>query len=692
MHMRFLVPFAVVSVAFFAAASVWASPARPGVRVHVQPDGTELRIMQFGDEHYHYTMTEDSLLVERDSLGNYVYVDEEGGKSGVRAHDNGFRNQEEKKFIGKLRHDKVRRVHRERRGGELRKRMERAREREGGRAMPRKAVGSQSSVKGSDAAVDVPPVKSMPQINVFTKGERWFPVILLSTPDKEGWDSTTFYRLFNEKGYSDDGKIGSVRDYFVQSSNGMFSPHFDIFPIKLSHSLSYFSKNGNLQEDVFTKEAVDLLAKHPLFGSKYCTKDNVVDGFILLYPGTAEEAMAYAELFWPHQYMMRYNGAGSWSYRNGYQGYKSNGYTFDSYLMAGQVDDYASRKRNTPNIIGTYIHEFSHVLGLADLYSEANGQSINGPGAFDVMSTGMYNGSGNIPPRFSSFEMQSMGWISPVELTSRDSVLLLPDLGQGIVYSVTNPKHKDEFYLVEYRPPFGFDAGLAQGAAEACNGVFVWYVSYVDSLWSANSPISASGEYLQIRDVLLEQRKMSWFNQNTTQKTSFYPFEFANVVKSAEIPGVYNFVSGGDSLTCFTLSQDVQVSECVMPKSSSSEASSSSAVPQSSSSSLTVPESSSSISWTSSSSVAETSSSGVVAIAGAGVASRVGFWLDGRALEVASDAYEKRSVTVLDVQGNVVRKTDFAGSVRMEFTTPGVYVVRVSGENRTLEMRRIVIK
>lgn len=107
---------------------------------------------------------------------------------------------------------------------------------------------------------------------------------------------------------------------------------------------------------------------------------------------------------------------------------------------------------------------------------------------------------------------------------------------------------------------------------------------------------------------------------------------------------------------------------------------------------LDVPESSSSISWTSSSSVAETSSSGVVAIAGAGVASRVGFWLDGRALEVASDAYEKRSVTVLDVQGNVVRKTDFAGSVRMEFTTPGVYVVRVSGENRTLEMRRIVIK
>lgn len=625
-------------------STLFAHPAAPDAPKTVKnADGSEVTLQFYGDEHYHYATTQDGYLVVSDS-GSFVYADEDGKPTKVKARNEHKRTEKEQKFLKGLDRQKSKKMHRARHVDKY----------------PEESAEVDSL--GPVALRKAPAALNRPTPQRWVVGERWIPVLLIGTTDKPYADSAEVYAMLNQEGYNKEGNIGSLRDYYLFSSGGKFSPHFDVYPLQLNVPLTSFGNGDSYSEGNFTKAGVNALTARKDFqqnASKYCSSGTAVDGFIFLFPGKEVDALKQSEKFWGHQYWMQYNGAGSsWS-----KGYTSQGYTFNTYLFIAQYDDYPQSR--TLTAMGVFAHEFSHVLGLADLYSVSN-SSIKGPSPYDVMTTGMYNGNWQTPPSFSAFERESMGWLTLEEL-SQNKVYSLGPLSQMQAYSVTNPNSKDEYYVVEYRPAEKYDAYIGQNK----NGIYLWYIDYDYTAFETDNDPNKN---------VLHQRVA--VKQVMGSDNSYYTdFSYTNAGGTALIPGIYNLKILKGKQACFATGANLSV-DCQLRSSSSSQValSSSSLVVQSSSSQIA--QSSSSLSAPSSSSqLAQSSSSS-------------------ESLRITNPLYWDsqtgvKTVKVFDLQGNRVYMGQVDGvlsAFHLEGILPaGAYVMHVSRNNRTLGIRKIRI-
>ena len=94
--------------------------------------------------------------------------------------------------------------------------------------------------------------------------------------------------------------------------------------------------------------------------------------------------------------------------------------------------------------IGTFCHEFSHVLGLPDLYdTEYSGH--NTLGSWDIMDYGGYSNNGRTPPSFSSYERFYLGWLTPTILNSAANITIdeLQSSNQAYLVSSTGTHNLD---------------------------------------------------------------------------------------------------------------------------------------------------------------------------------------------------------------------------------------------------------
>lgn len=513
-------------VLFFSFTILFSHPARPGVIHATQKDGSTLAIKTFGDEHYHYLTTEDDYLIAKDSNGIYVYVDEEGNPSQFKAKNKEKRSSDEKSFLNKLNQGKVKEKHRSLKPNSFPKQNKQLN------------INNQSQIQ--DSSSEAPVICKRPQPASWTIGERRIPVILLSTLDKAAGDSTLYYRFFNEPGFSEEQNIGSLRDYYLASSDSLLDIHFDIFPVKVNRNLADYVDNETLQEGLLLKEAIDELVKNPSFsGSNYCFNGIVIDGFLFLFPGTEIDALELSDTFWAHQYSMTWNGSSARPVS-----YVAGGYSFNTYAFVAQKEDY---KESNINELGIFAHEFSHVLGLKDHYGYYEETFIEGPAPWDIMTQGMYNGNGRKPPTFSAFERASMGWISLTELSTSQDVFTLASLDNRQAYSITNTDNYDEHFIIEYRPSVGFDSGIEN------TGVLVWYVDYDQDSWTNNNPNGDPNHArIAVRDVILGTK---------TSKKSYSPFIFVDDSNS-EISGVYAFKKGDNNDVCFSINSSATDLSC----------------------------------------------------------------------------------------------------------------------------------
>ena len=71
-----------------------------------------------------------------------------------------------------------------------------------------------------------------------------------------------FTQLFNENHYSANGSTGSVRDYYLASSNGALDIQFDVYgPYTLSHNEAYYGGNTQTSSTKNAQELVKEAAK-----------------------------------------------------------------------------------------------------------------------------------------------------------------------------------------------------------------------------------------------------------------------------------------------------------------------------------------------------------------------------------------------------------------------------------------------
>ena len=442
-----------------AAAAV---PAKRGVLSVTQPDGTEMPVLLMGDEFRHIYLTVDSLPLTTgaDGFMQYALYDDNAGRlraSGVRASaDARLRSAVEHEVIATL-------TPRATRAAML---------------SPKKEVRRRRAIaQGGLGLFDS---------NFPVKGDVKALVILVNYKDVKFQapnPSAYFSDMLMKQGFSEYGATGSAYDYFFDNSDGQFRPQFDCYgPVDLPNNRSYYGGNNSNDEDKAPEEmiihAVELLDDEVDFSQYDTDGDGFVDNVYVFYAGRGEADGGGTNSVWPHSYNI-YWGAGRIC--------QADGVMFDYYACSNEWDG------AKPDGIGTFVHEFSHVMGLPDLYDVdyENAEYVT-PGAWSVLDMGNYNNNSRTPAAYSAFERNALGWNEPRVLDGPADIVLEHILDSN--ESCLIPTEKDtEFFLLENRQKKGWDAYVPG------TGMLIWHIDYNSRVWQNNKVnINRSHQYVDI--------------------------------------------------------------------------------------------------------------------------------------------------------------------------------------------------
>ena len=457
------------------SASAWAINAAPFLINSTQPDGSVVQIRKVGNEHFNYTLTgEDSVLVVRDSLGYWNYADEHGKKTGMRVHAKSKRGKKEHDFLKKRNSRQILEKFREKRLKQLR---EQQADTSGGWTQPEDPVQNTNWPK-------------QPTLNTVQKeGDVRGLVVLVQFSDikfKRDNAQEEYLNYLNQEGYSNYGMIGSARDFFIKNSSGKYRPTFDVAgPITLKGTRDSYgslvdSRNIAAGAVKAVKEAMDSLVAQNVDFSPYDSDgDHVVDFVYMIYAGVGSADTDVQSAIWPHSY-----NAPKRLTRN---------YSMDRYACSSEIDGQAYMRRKSTDAlsgIGTFCHEFSHVLGLMDhydvTYSGTGTKPFYTPGRWDLMDAGSYdcptnkyNTTSCSPANMSAFERYSLGWLEPRRLEISDTTFVLKSIleNDGLVLTSDND---NEYYFVDFRLQEDFDKGLPN------QGLLIWHINYNRYNWMAN--------------------------------------------------------------------------------------------------------------------------------------------------------------------------------------------------------------
>jgi M6 family metalloprotease-like protein len=471
LDMRRMIYVLAITFAFFVCLpSAFAIKAIPYPLTITQPDGSSLTIRLHGDEFGHFRTTEDGFKIKKNNKGYFVYdlknstsVDK---TTEIIARDASKRSPTEMRILQAIK------------------------------------------ASNEDLSGNVVPNKRSKTFGIqrITKVQRAFPiigtpkslVILVNFSNKSyivPTPKTAFTNLLNQSGYTDNGATGSARDYFMSASYGKFAPQFDVVgPYTLPQNMAYYGANDSNGDDQNPQQLVidacTLANNAGLDFSQYdVDNDGFVDNVFIYYAGynEAEDVQEIMpNLIWPHR----------WSLAN--YNTKFDGKTVFDYACTSELNGTSG---STMCGIGTFCHEFGHVLGLPDYYhTEADKNTLN---EWHIMDSGAYNNQGRTPPTYSVYDRFFLGWLTPEQIDTPNDYSLLP-IYQGTTQPVNtnqqayllsatthnldgdNPS-PTEFFMIEYRKKTGWDYYLPS------EGMFIWHIDYDATAWNDNTPNNYTG-------------------------------------------------------------------------------------------------------------------------------------------------------------------------------------------------------
>ena len=437
--------------------SVWAVPARRGEIVKTQPDGTQIIVYQHGDEHFHWMTNEKGEWLKMDIDGFYRVTE----------------------------------------------------------ALSAEQIEAKRMAAPSRAAQAATPLNIAPRGLVILVN---FTDVAFET-DKAEMDSmltgknyTRDYSYFYRGKKQSITSKGSAWQYFYDSSNGHYDPQFDVIgPITVSKNMEYYGKNNpSTQFDAapwtMVKEACQLVNDSVDFKQYDNNNDGYVDFVYVIYAGYGEADGGDENTIWPHSYWLLDAGITC----------KLDGKYVDLYACGNEMDS----RTNYHTGIGTFCHEFSHVLGLPDLYETTGYGTHKTIGAWSILDYGPYNNDGNTPPAYSAYEQFFMGWVMPrlivdaenvelEELQESNSALLISSSDQHNL--IGNDPKPTTFYLLENRQQVGWDEYLPG------HGLMLTKVQYDYNKW-INNTVNNSSNRMGVDLIEADGKKPSSSSNGYTGK------------------------------------------------------------------------------------------------------------------------------------------------------------------------------
>ena len=436
--------------------SAWAVPARRGEIVKTQPDGTQIVVYQHGDEHFHWMTNEKGEWLKMDVDGFYRVTE----------------------------------------------------------ALNAEQIEAKRMAAPSRAAQAAAPLNIAPRGLVILVN---FTDVAFET-DKAEMDSmltgknyTRDYSYFYRGKKQSITSKGSAWQYFYDSSNGHYDPQFDVIgPVTVSKNMAYYGKNvSDFDAAPWTmvEEACQLVDDSVDFKQYDNNNDGDVDFVYVIYAGYGEADGGDKNTIWPHSYWLL-KGAGITC--------KLDGKYVDLYACGNEMDS----RTNYHTGIGTFCHEFSHVLGLPDLYETTGYGTHKTIGAWSILDYGPYNNDGNTPPAYSAYEQFFMGWLMPrlivdaenvelEELQASNSALLISSSDQHNL--IGNDPKPTTFYLLENRQQVGWDEYLPG------HGLMLTKVQYDYNKW-INNTVNNSSNRMGVDLIEADGKKPSSSSNGYTGK------------------------------------------------------------------------------------------------------------------------------------------------------------------------------
>lgn len=387
---------AILSFLCFVVCA-FAGKADPQPQIIKQADGTELTVVAHGDEYGHYVTTLDGALLVCEDGNFFVAATTEKGElvsTGMLAHNKETRTAREQELIEKQDIN----------------------------------LFSNQFESAVHARIKKEPVPS----NYFPhNGTPKALVLLVEFQDSTFyWDNTKeIFDSYLNAQYLDpelaDGTLKdnycSVAEYFSEMSFGQYRPQFDVVgPVKLPQALKYYGA-GNDNVPYLVRDAIPLVADSVNFKDYDLDGDGFID---LLYFVCASYSQSQNSdktyLMWPKVTTSTYDTG---------QGVKTSKVGISCELLKKPTT------YPTPHVsgIGLFCHEFSHTLGLPDLYSTTTpAQMLNQTYEYwDLMDGGEYTKNGLYPNAYSAWERESMGWMTIETLVDSQKVTLKPLSEEG---------------------------------------------------------------------------------------------------------------------------------------------------------------------------------------------------------------------------------------------------------------------
>lgn len=408
------------------ASRIMAVPAFPELIRFQQPNSEiQLNIFLKGDEKVHWAETEDGYSLLYDDAHRLVYATKDNQGNMVPttfvAADAKDRSILEINFLAQT---------------------------------PKHIHYSQSQVNEmvslwNDLSRMSKPAKTMSDV----LGEKRFLVILFAFNDKAFSHSKTEFRnLFNQVGYSANGAVGSVHDYYYDVSHHQFSLQVDVVgPYRGSHEASFYGSNDDQTAgyQAFAEEAVEFASHEVNFDNYDNDHDGYIDGLHIIFAGHGEEAGAGDDCIWSH----KWNIFSSPTYNNT---------IVNVYSCSPEC---SGNLGNTLTAIGVVCHELGHVFGAPDYYDTdyaSSGGQYPGLGTWDIMSSGSWNRGGKCPAHHNPYtKIFIYKWANCDTLSDPQKVLMNNVTASNTDFHRINTSTSGDFFLLENRMCLKWDKPLS---------------------------------------------------------------------------------------------------------------------------------------------------------------------------------------------------------------------------------------